>query len=140
MVAACHFGFHLQSHDGCQQISRREPVQYAVTGAEFRPIKQQEIPLGDRSQAEHDDGPPGSVEQQSPVRLAPCPPFRHPQRDGRPHDEHKKRPDQIVEMQALPGHVLELFEELIEERPLDDLAQAQQNCRAASNPEHIEPA
>ena len=43
-------------------------------------------------------------------------------------------------MQALPGHMVELFEEPVEEGALYDLAQAEQDRGAAGNPEHIEAA
>ena len=43
-------------------------------------------------------------------------------------------------MQALPGHMVELLEELVEEGALNDLTQTLQDGGAPDNPEHIEAA
>src|SRR5512137_1588661 len=112
----------------------------AVTGTEFRQVKHQEVSLRDRAQGKHDKCPPNRMHQQAPIRRSFGASLGYRKRYGRPHDEHEQRPDEIIEMQPLPAHVLELLEKLVEPGLLNELPQAQQNRRASDNPQHVEAA
>jgi hypothetical protein len=53
----------------------------------------------------------------SPALPEPLPP-RHRKRDGNTDDEHEKRLDQVPKTQAVPGVVLALGPDRMQERPL----------------------
>ena len=130
---------HFQDHNECDEVARGKPVQHAVARTELRQVKQQEVSLSNRSEAEHDNRPSGGMQQQAAIRRTLDPPLGHGNGDRRPHNEHEQRPDDIFEMQSFPRNVVELLEKPIEERALDDLAQASQNPGTPRNPQHVEP-
>jgi hypothetical protein len=96
--------------------------------------------INNQAQKEQQDQPT----DQMPIDLGPVRPgFKTPgKREGehKADDKEEKGEDQILEMEALPCHVLELLVERVHQRMVNQLTQAMDHFLAEGNPQHVEAA
>ena len=61
-------------------------------------------------------------------------------RQHRPDEQEEQREDEVLEMKALPAHVVELFADGHRDRIRPKLAQGAKDRVSTDEPKHVEPA
>ena len=133
---ATHAGVH--HHQRRDEIANGDTLKNPGNAKLVEPETQKAVV--DEAQKEEQEQPADQMHIDSrPARAG----FKTPsEREGQHEadDEEKKREDQIIEVEALPRHVLELPVERVHQGMVNHFLQAVDYFLAAGNPHHVEAA